>query len=66
MQELLWSFEETRKQIKRSEQGLRWLIRINAIPMVKIGKRIFFRPDEIENWIEEHSIPAQEKKVVRT
>ena len=58
MSELLWNFEETRKQIKRSEHGMRWLIRNRAIPIVKIGNRIYFRPEEIKEWIREHSIPA--------
>ena len=62
MEQLLWDFEETRKQIKKSEHGLRWLIRNRAIPIVKIGNRIYFRPEEISNWIEEHSIPAQNGK----
>jgi len=60
MQELLWNFEETRKQIKKSEHGLRWLIRRRAIPLVRIQNRIYFRPDEIIKWIDEHSIPAYE------
>lgn len=58
MQELLWDFEETRKQIKKSVHGLRWLIRNRAIPIVKIGNRIYFRPEEVKEWIKEHSIPA--------
>jgi len=58
MSELLWNFEETRKQIKRSVHGMRWLIRNRAIPIVKIGNRIYFRPEEIKEWIREHSIPA--------
>ena len=58
--ELLWDFEETRKQIKKSVHGMRWLIRQRAIPLVRIGNRIYFRPDEIKKWIDEHSIPTRE------
>ena len=57
MNDLLWDFEETRMQIKKSEHGLRWLIRQRAIPIVKIGNRIYFSPDEIKKWIRKHSIP---------
>jgi len=60
MEQLLWDFNETRKQIKRSEYGMRWLIRQRAIPIVKIGNRIYFRPEEIRDWIKKHSIPAQD------
>jgi hypothetical protein len=60
MEELLWDFEEARKQIRKSVHGMRWLIRRRAIPMVRIGHRIYFQPEEIKRWIDEHSIPAQE------
>jgi len=60
MEQLLWDFEETRKQIKRSEHGMRWLIRQRAIPIIKIGNRIYFSPEEIKEWIKKHSIPALE------
>lgn len=59
---LLWTFEETRKQIKKSVHAMRWLIRKRALPMVIISNRIYFRPEEIRTWIEEHSIPAQKPK----
>ncbi len=62
MQELLWNFEETRKQIKKSEHGMRWLIRKRAIPLVRIQNRIYFRPDEIIKWIDNNSIPASNEK----
>jgi len=63
MNELLWNFEETRKQLKKSEHGMRWLIRQRAIPLVRIGNRIYFRPSEIIKWIDEHSIPAYEGNI---
>ena len=37
---------------------LEWLIRTRQIPIVKIGRRIFFDPVDISAWIEEHKIPA--------
>ena len=42
------------------ESSLRWLIRRSMIPIVKIGRRIYFHKKEIENWIEEKKI--NEKK----
>lgn len=38
---------------------LQWLVRSRQIPIVKIGRRIYFRPEEIVNWLSKHSIPAQ-------
>jgi len=62
MEELLWDFEETRKKIRKSVHGMRWLIRNRAIPIVRIGNRIYFRPEHIIKWIDEHSIPPQNGK----
>jgi len=59
---LLWDFDEARKQIKKSVHGMRWLIRQRAIPIVRIRNRIYFRPEAIKRWIDENSIPAQQGK----
>lgn len=61
MTEILWSFEETRKRIKKSEHGLRWLVRKRAIPLVKIGNRIYFQPEKVRKWIEAHAVPSKER-----
>ena len=58
MEQLLWNFEETRKKLGKSAHSMRWLVRKRAVPIVRIQNRIYFRPQEIEKWIEEHSIPA--------
>ena len=36
--------------------GVRWLIRNRKIPMVKIGKRIYFQPSAIFDWVESQKI----------
>ena len=63
MEQLLWNFEETRRQLKKSVHGMRWLIRRRAIPIVRIGNRIYFQPEEIRKWVLEHSIPAFEGNI---
>lgn len=35
-----------------------WLIRTRKIPIVRIGRSIFFDQSEIEAWIEGQKIPA--------
>jgi len=40
--------------------GVRHLIRLRRIPIIKIGRRIYFDPDEISSWISEHKIPVRE------
>lgn len=60
---LLWDLEQTRKKLGKSVHSLRWLVRTRAVPIVRIKGRIYFRPDEIVKWIEEHSIPAFEGNI---
>ena len=43
-----------------SKWTLEWLIRTRQIPIVKIGRRIYFDEIEIKKWIENHAIPATE------
>jgi len=43
--------------------SLEWLIRTRQIPIIKIGKRIYFNPKDIENWIESKKIEPQEIKI---
>ena len=63
MEQLLWDFEETRRQLKKSVHGMRWLIRQRALLIVRIRGRIYFQPAEIRKWVEEHSIPAYEGNI---
>lgn len=36
--------------------GIKYLVKNRRIPIVRIGKRIYFRPERIEEWISEHEI----------
>jgi len=31
--------------------SLEWLIRTRRIPLVRVGKRLYFSPEEIQEWI---------------
>jgi len=56
-QQLLWDFETTRKKIGKSVQGMRWLVRQRGIDgMVRVGRRIYFDPEDIKKWIEKNKI----------
>ena len=41
---------------------LQWLTRNRIIPLVKIRRRIYFDPAEIDAWIESQKIPAGGEK----
>jgi len=54
---LLWDFETCRKMIGKSVQGMRWLMRIRGIDgMVRVGRRIYFDPQDVRQWIEKNKI----------
>lgn len=60
--ELLWNFEETRRQLGKTTWGLRWLVRLREIPVVRIGRgrgKIYFDPADVRAYIERNKIPAQ-------
>jgi len=38
--------------------GIRWKIRNRDIPIVKLGRRIYFDPDDIREWINKNKIPV--------
>jgi len=33
------------------------------IPFIKIGRRVYFRPESIETWLQDHARPVQEVSV---
>jgi len=39
--------------------SLEYLCRHRRIPLVKVGKRIYFDPEDIEQWISENKIEAR-------
>mgnify|MGYP002176895564 CR=1 FL=1 len=47
----------SRKGQKRTYR-LEWLVRSRRIPIVRIGRRNYFDPCDIEAWIERQKIPA--------
>lgn len=56
-EKLLWDFETTRRKLCKSVQGMRWLMRIRGIDgMVRVGRRIYFDPMDVEKWIERNKI----------
>ena len=42
-----------------SRGSLEWLIRNRRIPLVKLGRRIYFDPRDIENWLDSNKIEAR-------
>lgn len=50
--ESLWDIPRLRSHTGLSESGIRRLVRGGALPAVRIGRRILFRPSSIERFIE--------------
>lgn len=49
----------TAKLIGKTLGGLRKLIFERAIPIVKVGGRVYLDIEDISTWIAEHRIPVQ-------
>ncbi len=58
----LFSKEQILKEklIGMNRWKLDYLVRIRKIPIVKIGKRIYFNPEAIDKWILNNSLGAME------
>lgn len=58
-QELYEMFPALRGRGKDPRHRIDWLVRRRALPgMVKIGRRIFFNPETIKDWINKNEIPV--------
>ena len=44
---------------KKPTYRLDWLTRIHRIPVVRIGRRNYFDPADIDAWLESQKIPVQ-------
>lgn len=54
--EQLLSIEEASKKTGLSVAGIYKMTCTRRIPFVKLGSRVFFDPERLKKWIEEHSI----------
>jgi len=60
VEQLLWDTETTRKKISKSKYGMQHLIRIRGIDgMVRIGRRIYFDPVDVQKWVQKNKIKNQ-------
>ncbi len=59
MKEKLWDIDLLLENYPALKPwGVRHLIRTRRIPIVKLGRRIYFDPAEIDAWIEGNKVPA--------
>jgi len=56
--ELLRRYPALAGKGKNKFYRLQWLTRSRAIPLVKLGRRIYFDPADIDTWLESQKIPA--------
>jgi len=52
----LLSFNDVVEQYSFRPWGLRWRIRNRTVPFVKLGKSIYFDPNDLDAWIQENKI----------
>lgn len=61
--ELLRRYPALAAKGKNKFYRLQWLTRSRAIPLVKIGRRIYFDPHDIDSWLESQKIPVQKEVI---
>lgn len=60
MQEKLWDIDQLIKNYPALKKwGVRWRVRMRTIPIVKIGRRVYFDPVEIAKWVDRNKIHIQ-------
>jgi len=58
-EELYAMFPALKGRGRNPHNRLNWLIRNRALKgLVKVGRRIYFDPEQIREWIRENQIPA--------
>ncbi|MEQ9617819.1 MAG: helix-turn-helix domain-containing protein [Deltaproteobacteria bacterium] len=56
-QDRLWDMRQLMEAYPAfKEWGVRWLVRHRRIPVVRIGRRIYFDPEDINRWVEKNKI----------
>ena len=59
-EELYQMFPALKGRGKNPRHRVDWLVRTRTLPgMVRIGRRIYFDPDKIRQWIQKNEIPVQ-------
>ena len=63
MKEKLWDIDLLLKNYPALKPwGVRHLIRTRSIPIIKLRRRIYFDPAEIEAWIDSKKIPVRNER----
>lgn len=56
MSEPLWTVEDMARMLRTTPRGIYNRVHRREIPHVKIGARVYFKPDVIETWLALHAI----------
>lgn len=57
-EELLKQYPALASKGKNKYYRLQWLTRSRQIPVIKIGRRLYYDPEDIQAWIESKKIPV--------
>jgi excisionase family DNA binding protein len=52
----LWDIDQTAHFLNTSKHTIRGKVSRKEIPYVKIGRRCFFRPEDIEEWVQTNCV----------
>jgi hypothetical protein len=57
-EELLKQYPALASKGRNKYYRLQWLTRSRQIPVIKIGRRLYYDPEDIQAWIEGKKIPV--------
>jgi excisionase family DNA binding protein len=58
----LWDIEQVAAFLNISKHTIRGKVSRREIPFVKIGRRCFFRPEAIVEWVKQHSVEPRPRR----
>jgi excisionase family DNA binding protein len=58
----LWNINQVAEQINIPKNSIRGKVARQEIPHVKIGRRVFFVPEVIEDWVKQNSIMPRPRR----
>lgn len=61
----LWSLRETAARLGWPVDRVRRMVKTGRLPAVRINHRYYFKPAEVDAWIEAHAVKPAAKPTLR-
>lgn len=61
VQDMLWTVHELAAFLRTSPGSVYKRVERRQVPHVQLGRLLRFRPDEIRDWLERNTVPADDE-----